>query len=242
MLYVKRIRQPRVVEQLAGKAQRGDARPRLDVDEAHALLGHKPRHLEQMHGEGNEEARGRPVGEDARGQAVVAGARLGRRQQRGEDVDDAAQGRRGGAPERLVDAARARDGPRVEAAGRGGAARAAEARELGLVVAQVVRRHVVAAGDEVAAVRAGEVAEAVVHHHEHLLGVAAGAEHEEEVVVIAWRVGGGGGAVVVPLKGRLGPLRCAATAEDLRMARLRMVSPENLEEFKRPEEGVVFSR
>src|SRR5699024_10244252 len=82
-----------------------------------------------------------------------------------------------------------------------------------------------------------EVAEAVVHHHEHLLGVAAGAEHEEEVVVIAWRVGGGGGAIVVPQKGRLGPLRCTATAEDLRMARLRMVSPENLEEFMRPEEG-----
>lgn len=80
-----------------------------------------------------------------------------------------------------MDSPRASDDELVVRAG-GRPARLAQGCEALLVVVDVVLRHGVAAGDEVAAVEVCEIAEAVVHHHEHLLCVASGAEDEEVVV------------------------------------------------------------
>lgn len=80
-----------------------------------------------------------------------------------------------------MDPPRAGDDELVVRAG-GRPPRLAQGGQALLVVVDVVFRHGVAAGDEVAAVEVGEVAEAVVHHHEHLFCVAAGAEDEEVVV------------------------------------------------------------
>lgn len=183
----KDVRHARVEQQLPRQAQRRDARPGLNVDDLAAALGHDVRHLQKMHRQRDEEARSRPVGEDAAWVAqssadrAVVRRRRRRREQRGEDVGDAAQGGQGRGPEGLVDAAGAGDGADVVGAG-GGAACFAEGAQAGFVVGEVVLGHGVAAGEEVAAVGVAEVACAVVHHHEHFLGVAAGAEDEEGVV------------------------------------------------------------
>ncbi|KAJ3481772.1 hypothetical protein NLG97_g7741 [Lecanicillium saksenae] len=92
MLHSKKVGQSREEKELARDRQRRDARPRLNVHEAHAVFRHHVRHLEQVNRHGDEEARRRPVGEDHRRVPPhTAAAALGSRQQRRQDVQHAAQ-------------------------------------------------------------------------------------------------------------------------------------------------------